>query len=84
MRVASDNLKTAEFMNNTDGTRRLFTFMETTESEKLRFEILCILVRLAETESGRKVLRGPFRAGGSELSLKAFNGRIDLGFFVQK
>ena len=53
--LACDNAKTAEHMNNADGTKRLFNFMENTENEKLKFEALKVVVCLAESLNGKKV-----------------------------
>lgn len=43
-------------MNNTDGTKRLFDFMENTDNEEFRFKALGILVNLAENPTGKKAL----------------------------
>ena len=53
--LSSENLKTAEFMNKTDSTMRIFSFMESTQNENFKFLAFRAMVHLAESNFGKKV-----------------------------
>ncbi|XP_024937050.1 armadillo repeat-containing protein 3 isoform X1 [Cephus cinctus] len=54
--LASDNIKTVELLNNIGGILRLFKYMENAMNSKLRHEAFSIIVRLANSSTGRKAL----------------------------